>query len=246
MEITQSKRQQHQHRFFDDFGYLFLPNMFADDIDWITREFERILHQNGVTFDSNGRRGCGNIIEQSERLCSLLDHPAFTDMLNAILGDDYNYMGSAGELMVGDGMLHPDGVFPLVRYVKVILYLDHLTPDTGCLRVVPGSHKQGWEGNLDTQKLWGIPPDDVPCVAPDNTPGDVILFNLNTLHLSVSGGNRRRLLVMGFSSHCDTEEEIQDLKQRLTNPLYSDIMINTASPDRMRHLSQPLEIMGQS
>lgn len=145
--------------------------------------------------------------------------------------------------MVGDGLWHPDGRFPLVRYVKVILYLDHLTPETGCLRLVPGSHRQDWPPeNIDTAARWGIRPHDVPCMAPENTPGDVILFNLHTVHNALNGGNRRRLLVMGFSAHCHTEAEIQDLKERLPETLYSDIMLETATPERMRHLRQPLDL----
>ena len=241
-----TEQQEQKQRFFDDFGYLYLPGVFADDIDWIIEEYERVLRDSGVEYDNGQRRGCGKMLEQSERLCTMIDHPVMVSTMTAILGEDYNYTGSGAELMVGDGMWHPDGTFPLVRYVKLILYLDHLTPESGCLRVVPGSHKQGWVGNLDTQDLWGITPEEVPCVAPVNTPGDVILFNLHTLHISLNGGTRRRMLIMGFSSHATTEEEVKDLKRHVHPPMYSDIMLSTASPERMRHLRQPLELVGQT
>lgn len=246
MELT--RQQQHQKQFFEDFGYLFMPGLLADEVEWITEEFEAVFRNSGLVHDGTKRTGFGPFIELSERLCTIIDHPGMVGMLTALLGDDFNYLGSAGELYVGDGLWHPDGVFRLVKYVKVALYLDSLTRDHGALRVVPGSHLRGFEGNQDTQERWGIDPHDVPCVAPDNRPGDVLAFDLNTLHNSLSGGNRRRMLNFVCSSYCETEEELQDLKPRLPlslDRLYSDVMLRTASPERMRHLRQPMEVVAQ-
>lgn len=244
--MSLSEDQLHKQRFYNDFGYLYLPGLFAGEIDWITEEFERVLRDNGVAYDSTERRGCSSVIEQSERLCTLIEHPGLVDVMTAVLGDDYNYTGSSGELMVGGGQWHPDGRFPLVRYAKMIMYLDHLTPETGGLRVVPGSHLQDWPAaNIDTQARWGIGPEEVPCMSPENRPGDAILFNLHTLHNALGGGNRRRLLAMGFSARCHTPEQFDDLKKRLVTPPYSDIMLGTATPERMRHLRQPLELAAQ-
>lgn len=241
MELT--KTQRHHRRFFDDFGYLHLPGIFAEDIDWIIEEYERVLQYNGVPLQGTERRGCSNVIEGSARLCTMIDRPLLVETLSAIMDADFNYLGSSGELMVGDGMWHPDGRFPIVRFVKVILYLDHLTPDTGALRLVPGSHLQNWPGeNIDTQARWGISDHEMPCVSLDNTPGDVVLFNQNTLHNSLNGGNARRMLVMGFTSSCQSEAEVNDFKGRFSTPQYSDIMLETAGPERMRHLRQPLKL----
>ncbi|MBI4553607.1 MAG: phytanoyl-CoA dioxygenase family protein [Candidatus Latescibacteria bacterium] len=246
MELTQ--QQQLQKQFFEDFGYLFIPGLLKDEIDWITEEFEAVFRESGIVHDGTKRSGFGPFIERSERLCTIIDHPGMVNMLTAILGEDFNYMGSAGELYVGDGLWHPDGVFKVVKYVKVALYLDPLTRESGALRLVPGSHLRGYEGNQDTMERWGIGPHDVPCVAPDNQPGDVAAFNLNTLHNSLNGGNRRRMLNFGCSEHCETEEQLQDLKCRLPlslDRLFSDVMLRTASPERMRHLRQSLEIVAQ-
>ncbi|MBT5874265.1 MAG: hypothetical protein HOH43_12670 [Candidatus Latescibacteria bacterium] len=244
MELTQAQR--HHQRLFEDFGYLHIPGVFADDADWIIEEYERVLQDNDVPLQGTERRGCSNVIEGSARLCTMIDNPVLVEALSAIMGDDFNYLGSSGELMVGDGMWHPDGRFPIVRFVKVILYLDHLTQDTGALRLVPGSHLQNWPGeNIDTQTRWGISDHEMPCVSRPNAPGDVVLFNQNTLHNSLNGGNARRLLVMGFASSCHSEEEISDFKGRYASPQYSDIMLETAGPERMRHLRQPLELSTQ-
>lgn len=166
-------------------------------------------------------------------------------MLTAILGEDYNYLGSAGELYVGDGMWHPDGIYQELPFAKLGMYLDPLTPATGSLRVVPGSHLQGWEGNLDTRALWGIAEDEVPCASFDNRPGDVTIFNLNTLHNSLKGGYRRRVIFMGFAAHARTPAQVDFLKARLPEKMYSELFLANASPGLMTHLRQPLELRGQ-
>jgi len=96
-------------------------------------------------------------------------------------------------IYAGDSQWHPDMAAAPVRHVKLAMYLDPLTAATGALRLVPGSHLQGYEGNQDTLALWGIAPHDVPCYCPDSTPGDVVVFDLRTLHNAIGGGRRRRM-----------------------------------------------------
>ena len=198
MELT--PQQRHWRRYFDDFGFLWLPGFFAAEIGWISQEFERLLQEQGSKHDGTKRTGCHSPLESSERLGTLLTDSRLVGVLNAVLGEDYEYLGSAGELYTGDGMWHPDGVFKDFRRAKFAMYLDPLTPQTGALRVVPGSHLQGWEGNLDPRALWGISNCEVPCASFDNKPGDAIIFNLHTLHNSLGGGYRRRMLNAVFKS----------------------------------------------
>ena len=245
MALTQ--QQQHWRRFYNDFGYVRLPGLFREEADWISEEFEKVFQQNGITHDGTKRTGCGYLVESSERLCTLLDDDRLDSVFVAILGEEYNFLGSAGELYVGDGMWHPDGVFHILSQAKLAMYLDPLTPETGSLRVVPGSHLQNWEGNLDTQALWGISDYEMPYASYRNTPGDVLIFNLNTLHNSLGGGYRRRMLNMGLTAHAETPEQVTWLKRAFSGggELYSDIMLKTASPRVMSHLRQPLELSGQ-
>ena len=169
------KLTDQQKRFFDDFGYIFLPGLMAEEIGWITEEYERSFTENGITHDGTERSSLGNIVEKNEQLFALLDNPKVDGLLAGLMGDDYNYLDSGADLYVGGGMWHPDCHDAPVLQIKWAMYLESLTRETGALRVVPGSHKQGWIGNLDTESLWGITDDEVPCVAPDNTPGDVMV-----------------------------------------------------------------------
>ena len=83
-------------------------------------------------------------IDQHEYLCGLLDDPRIEGIGSALLGDDFNYTGSDGNYYVGDTRWHSDG-YRDKKYVslKMAFYLDPVTRDTGCLRVVPGSHRFG-------------------------------------------------------------------------------------------------------
>ena len=235
-----------QKRFFNDFGYLVLPGLLEDVVSWIAAAFERVFAEAGIAHDGTRRTSLGPFIERSARLCSMLDSPKVTGVLAGLLGEDYNYLGSGGELYVGNGLWHPDCHGDPVLQVKLAMYLDHLTRDTGALRFVPGSHRQGWQGNLDTHAIWGIGMEGVPCVAPDNRPGDVIVFNQMTLHNALGGGNRRRMLNLLACASCRTERELDFLKRRLPGSRKSlrwDIMRQTATTERMRHLEQPWTIL---
>ncbi|MCY3773770.1 MAG: phytanoyl-CoA dioxygenase family protein [Gemmatimonadetes bacterium] len=236
----------HQKRFFGDFGYLALPGLMREEVPWIVEEFERVFREAGVVHDGTARSSLGCFIERSERLCALLDNPGVDGLLAGLLGEDYNYLGSGGELYVGDGLWHPDCHGDPVVQVKWAMYLDPLTRKTGALRLVPGSHRQGWQGNLDTRALWGIGMEEVPCVVPDNQPGDVIVFNQMTLHNALGGGNRRRMLNILACSSCRTETERAFLRRRLPagrNELRWELMRKTATPERMRHLDQPWQML---
>ena len=235
-----------QKRFFTDFGYLVLPGLMREEAPWIIEEFERVFARAGVVHDGSRRSSLGPFIERSARLCSLLDNPKVNGLLAGLLGADFNYLGSGGELYVGDGMWHPDCHGDPVSQVKWAMYLDHLTRDTGALRLVPGSHRHGWQGNLDTQALWGIGMEDVPCVAPVNAPGDVIVFNQMTLHNALGGGDRRRMLNLLACSSCRTEAELDFLRRRLPASraeLRWETMRGTATAERMRHLEQPWTLL---
>ena len=41
---------EQQKRHFDTFGYLVLPGLLADDIGWITKEFEAVVAKEGGTY----------------------------------------------------------------------------------------------------------------------------------------------------------------------------------------------------
>ena len=254
MELT---TPQQQKNFFETFGYLVLPGLLQNEINWITDEFEAVFRDRGVVHDGTKRSCVVPFIDQRERLCTLLDHPALHALATNLLGDDFNYLGGDGNYYSGDTGWHSDGFHRVGAYVKIALYLDRVTRDTGCLRVIPGSHRieegDAWGARQanKSQELWGIAGHDVPCVALESRPGDVVAFNHNLQHAAFGGSARRRMFTLNLCRRCETAEEIADLENFIAGGArfwiehtHSETMRQTASPQRLRHLRQVMEHEG--
>jgi hypothetical protein len=138
--------------------------------------------------------------------------------------------------------------------MKTALYLDPVTRDSGALRVIPGTHLvdkfREALGPLvqHSQDELGVHGRDVPCVALESLPGDVVCFNHTTLHASFGGSNRRRMFTLDLASR-HGEKWIPELRDYLAifgrkgmSRLYGEKMIAGAqkSPGRMKHLEQVL------
>lgn len=258
MELTAE-----QIGFFRTFGYLALPNLFAtNEVAWITSEFEAAIHSaGGQAHDGTRRTMFGGPIERTERLCSLLDDARIVGILSGILGDDFNYCSGDGNYYTGDTGWHPDGNWGELFAVKIAFYLDPLTPETGCLRVIPGSQEPDFyarKHKIDlnrSRELFGVAPKDIPgAVALATRPGDLVIFNHDTYHGAWGGGQRRRMFTMNCTRHyhSDHDRELGDRYLSVHTPggyrvdtgagMYFPLMLDTASPQRMRHLAQPAEI----
>jgi hypothetical protein len=245
---------EEQKRFFDTFGYLVLPGLLTEEIAWITEEFEAVFRGRGVVHDGTKRSTVVPFIDQRARLCTLLDQPKLTGLIGGLLGEDFNYVGGDGNFYTGDTQWHSDGFHHVGKFLKVALYLDPVTRDSGCLRVIPGSHRldlyDRWAARQARKalELWGITQHQVPAVALESTPGDVVVFNHNLMHAAFGGGQRRRMFTLNCCAHCRTPEEIADLEQYIASHarfwidhLHSDIMRQSASPARLVHLRQVME-----
>ena len=245
-----------QKAFIDTFGYLALPGLLDDCIDEIIAEFEALWASrggghNGRPHDGEARSCIVPFIDQREKLCALLDDPRIVGLASGILGEDFNYMGSDGNYYAGDTRWHSDGWHKQLRHLKIAFYLDPLTRDTGCLRVIPGSHKlkDDYANSLqehlgDSDGQWGVDGNQVPAVALETRPGDVVCFIHNTKHAAFGGGHRRRMFTINLSQRYP-EDKLPDLRDYLkgfarfwTDRAYGETMIRTAGPRRMRHLEQ--------
>ncbi|HZP84241.1 MAG TPA: phytanoyl-CoA dioxygenase family protein [Chthonomonadaceae bacterium] len=254
MEIVPLTDQQ--KAFFETFGYLGFPGLLADRIDTILQEFEAVWQGRGGGHDGRPhdgkRRSCiVPFIDQSEYLCTLLDDPRILGIATSLLGDDFNYMGSDGNYYAGDTGWHSDGWHKEIRHIKIAFYLDPLTRDTGSLRVIPGSHLDGdkYARSLQeqvgkSQELWGLHGRDVPAVALETQPGDVVCFNHNTKHAAFGGGGWRRMFTINLCQRYP-ESRLEDLRNYISGHArfwvernYGEIMMQTAGPERMRHLEQ--------
>ena len=245
--------------FFETFGYLGFPGLLSDRVEAIQAVFEEVWARQGgghfgTPHDGTARSCIVPFIDQDVRLSSLLDDARILAIAKTLCGDDFNYMGSDGNYYVGDTGWHSDGWHPTIRHIKIAFYLDPLTRETGALRVLPGSHRLG-EGYADqlqreigkSAELWGVAGREVPAVALETQPGDILVFNHNTKHAAFGGGTRRRMFTINLCQRYP-EEKMEELREYLSGAArfwvdraFGEAMITTAGPERQRHLEQVMQ-----
>lgn len=256
MSETTFTLTEQQLSFFDTFGYIGLPGLMSDRFDEIIEEFEKVweTHRGGHNekpHDGTARSCIVPFIDQSPRLSTLLDDERIAGLATALLGDDFNYMGSDGNFYVGDTGWHSDGWHETIRHIKIAFYLDPLDRDSGALRVIPGSHivTDRYAQSLQemaprSQEMWNLHGSQIPAVALETKPGDIVCFNHNTKHAAFGGNKRRRMFTINLCQRYP-EEKIEDLRTYIghaarfwVDRVYGDVMIETAGAERMRHLEQ--------
>ena len=254
-----------QSTFFDTFGYLYLPGLLADDIGWISDEFDAVwarrrdLHHDGLhrTIYPDA------FFNASPLLAQLIEHPLLSSISEELLGPGIAYYGGDGNYYAGDTRWHrdvfsiPDGEEgkSIVRHIKIAFYLDPLTATTGALRVIPGSHHltDSFAKELDALLLnrkadAGVLPQDAPAVSLTTTPGDIVIFDHRMMHASFGGGPARRMFAMNLFEQCHTSRQ-RELTARLFHMygsqgmsyFFSDNVTKGAPRDRARRLEPTLE-----
>ena len=257
--MSQNVLSEQQKGVFSTFGYLAFPGMLRDRVGQIIAEFEAVFRQNGgVRHDGSKRTIIIPFMDQRERLCELLDEPRIHGIFVELLGEDFDYTGSDGNYYVGDTAWHSDIWQTEPMLIKMAFYLDPLTRETGALRVIPGSHKIGDRYAEAFQKnavgpAWGIEGRDVPAVAFETQPGDVVIFDARLQHASFGGSTERRMFTINCTQRYP-DDKLDDLRRHIKlatsfagdGRMYSDTMVRTATPGRMRHLEQVIACGGMS
>jgi hypothetical protein len=241
-----------QRAFFETFGFLKLPGLLKNEAAAILTEFEAVFPQLGLKHDGSKRTMIVGFVDQRPALSALLDHPGIQAAVGNLLGPDFNYMGSDGNYYTGDTGWHRDSCYQSNSYIKLALYLDPVKRDTGCLRVIPGSHTEAGLQMWNDQTIraaeghWGIHQRDLPAYPLESEPGDVLLFNHRTLHASFGGNTQRRMFTMNLGRRAKESIEIDDLisygdwhfyGHGIRAP-YGKAMLETGSPARQIHLTQ--------
>lgn len=254
-----------QHlRFFETFGFLKFPGLFDVEVKDIEAAFEDVWVNSGKEHDHEERSLINQFAERNEYLSGLLDDSRVHGIVSAILGDDYNFSGSDGNYYVGDTPWHSDQLQKAPNQsVKIAFYLDTVTRDTGCLRVIPGSNHPGdnFAGLLDdvvplsrqnrNEEVWGVHGSEIPAYAVESEPGDMLIFNHWTKHSSWGGSSARRMFTYNFEQHFP-DELLPELRDKMggyiqegRKEIYESAVIRTASSERMKHLEQRLEVWAE-
>lgn len=225
-----------QVHFFDTFGFLKIPGLFASDIQHIVEGFEDLfgnedqpVWETQEALHGNQRRVIiPGFIEQSPKLAPLQHDPRVVGIVQSLVGREYQWFSSDGNLFYCESYWHPDDYSaPLHEYhIKLSFYLDDLTGRNGAIRLIPGSHfhQQSYARTLrrdlkdatKVEELFGIPGAEIPSITVESSPGDLIVWNFRTIHGSYNGGERRRLFSLNYG---EVTPGSHDAKQVLNKPI---------------------------
>ena len=254
---------------FIAFGYVPLRGLFSRaEAAALREEFDRLLLEEFPDFDGSQSRDVAHICARGERHAALLADERLLDIPRKILGHDFVYEGSAGHGHVGDTPWHGgSGVVAWgLPHIKVSLYLDDLAADDGCLRVVPGAHRNylrfvdpRWSQAPDyylplrnrntTEEFrpWGLRPDEVPHIPLESSLGDVLVFTEDIPHAAFGGPGLRVQLAIAFMANPVSAEQQGWLKERQASSggeLRPPRSFIESDDPRMRKMVQPLVDLG--
>ncbi|MEZ5180993.1 MAG: phytanoyl-CoA dioxygenase family protein [Acidimicrobiales bacterium] len=207
-----------QVTFFETFGFLRFPGLFTDIVEDITAGFERVFaaeeNLRMETFEdlhgADRRIIIPAFITKDPYLHGLLDDPRVTGIVSSLLGPDYEYAESDGNLFDCESHWHSDIYGASIKYqhLKLSFYLDPLRAESGAIRVMPGTNsvehayatavrRLTWD-STKLEETFGMDPRELPGHVIESDPGDLILWDFRTIHASYGGGERRRLFSVNF------------------------------------------------
>lgn len=256
---------------FIAFGFLPLPGLLTRDEALAVRaELERLGRERGqVPDDTAGdgeSGGIGDVAAAGQRVRALMLDDRVYDIPAKILGHDFTYEASDAQWHVGDTPWH--GASGVVRKplatVKVSFYLDDLDETNGCLRIVPGGHRNllesidsRWVGvpdylfpirnrTLQAELPWGIAPQEVPHLPLPSRLGDACVFTEDLPHAAFGAVGVRRQLSFAFMANPISAHQKRWVKYRNAMGAASTAPRAFAESDdpRLRKMVAPLLALG--
>ena len=212
---------------FDTFGFLVRRGCYPPgEMETISRCFDELLSEDrdGQPFDAaRGRQSVFAFVERRPQLRAIAEDDRIYRPIEQILGSDFVWIGSAANAYVGDTYWHPDNNDPEYRRIKVVFYLDPVRADTGCLRVIPGSHRPPLYDELRPHKnkgkdaaehrAFGVLPHEIPFFPLESDPGDVVFFDQCTWHAAFGGSEGRRMFTLNFGQQATSPRHMEVLRK---------------------------------
>ena len=222
-------REQQEH--FEVFGFLVLRQLF-DDVETATirREaYEIFLEQrDGRPYDGSARQTIKHIFTKRPFMDTIVDDDRIHGIACDLLGDDYILDGTEGHTFAEDSQMHGgDDRFCILRNIKIALYLEPLRADSGCLRIIPGSHVPPFVHLLKPLKKqyfdqsfrpFGVSGPELPSCAIRTQPGDVLVFPEEIYHGAFNGAVGRTQLAINFAANPVSEKQIGFVKGLYERP----------------------------
>ena len=226
-----------QKAHFDTFGFLTLKQIVPPD-----RLVEVTAEADSSWAKNRGGRPFG---EESQTISPFVDHSAVltrfvndyvVEVVADLIGPEFIWASSEGNVTVrGTHGWHADrtsGSDEELAYtrLKINMYLDPVSVETGALRVLPGSHQRGFhralepletmhheKGNTDpTATPYGVLGPDLPFFAFESEPGDLICFNQSLFHSVFNGFAGRRYIAFKFAAGPTTGAHYKVIKETVS------------------------------
>ncbi|MDP7743410.1 MAG: phytanoyl-CoA dioxygenase family protein, partial [Lentisphaeria bacterium] len=181
--------EQYQH--FQTFGFIILRQFFtSDEVKNLHEEFEKGLNlaYKDRPFDGSERHWASQLGPDTPFYASLPEDERFWSIAAQLYGEDAFIANTDANRYIGDTPWHFDHFIDPAEDcygVKFAFYLDPVGPDSGSLRLVPGSHKLPLHDDLrENMPLMGLSVEDVPSYISTCEPGDVLAFDMRCWHAS--------------------------------------------------------------
>ncbi len=217
---------------FETFGFLFLRQAFSSqEMEKITLEAEKlwadhrhreVVGEDGISMDY--------FMEISPVLTELVDDDRIIQSVEQLLGPDFIWVGSEGNVTNrayhnwhSDRKCWRKEEEKDISYcrIKIMLYLDPVTKNTGCLRIIPGSHRMPLHKELGAQTMgrdidpdvrpFGLSGEDLPGFPLESESGDVVFFNHCLFHSIYGGWEGRRIIALKFAAKPTTDRHLDVL-----------------------------------
>jgi len=243
-----------QKAYFHTFGFIHLPKQFSvEEMEAVTREADRLWeeHREGRPMGENQQ--IQEFVEKGPLMSQMVVDDRIWGIVEGLLGSRFIWNGSEGNLSFNtEQNWHTDRPNePHATTYSFHLYLDKVRADTGCLRVIPGSHRPPLYDDLlpineqsadTTMKVYGISPTDVPGIALESDPGDLVFFSQKIYHGVYGKLPGRRYLKLRFVAWPETDEAIASLmRYNSRGSIYrpDKAFVNSDNP-RIRAMVDPL------
>ena len=244
---------------FEAFGFLLLPRLLdPGEAATLKREAEEVFAEDrgGRPFPGETTEYVQPFFERRPFLFSLLDDDRIHDIGVDLCGPDFVLDQTEGRLRVEPTAWHAGDPFRSgLRWIKIGFYPETLTRDSGCLRVVPGSHipcnpdplaplrRTGMDPGY---RPFGLPQEEIPHVPLEVEPGDIVVFTECVLHGAFGGRPARHQHAVNFFSNPRTDAQVAEVREIHARTRWSvrptEAMLNSGRPRIRRMISKLVEL----
>ena len=247
---------------FETFGFLVLRDVFsAAEVGSIQTEFDSVWSE-----ASGGEAWSGEKTESRQPFCEI--RPSLTELVEddriygaveQLLGPKFIWGASGATRYVGDSGWHADdygGLLETYPAIKVVMYLEPVDKDTGCLRIIPGSHHSSFkralrpleEQNADSSMMpFSVPGRETPGYPMETQPEDLLFFDSRAHHGAFGGRPGRSNIQMVYFPEPAGDEEVEVLRQVHDRTEYHlrvpETFLNSDRP-RLRSMASRLVELG--